>query len=989
MKYSITSNISPEKYALIGTKPTINCDLAENLIHYSTTHPNQEINICLLCAPIEGYGDLLGGIKIANYLSEYYKGNNIFINFCVTDSRAADQKIVMENVKPLSASHYNVNNLNFNYDNTSRIKIYFGYHNGITANFDYVSLNADICIVCPGTNIYNFNFKFNVGYNGINDVPMYVLSEFNTSDTEGQNAAAMLTDVTINLGLISNTECDQALPGEHRCPIGVIFPENPDSYSWPEWIPEGQLYVLTYLYFDLKSAQNTTDEFDQTINDFILSHDEASCKSKNVKSFDCENISAHSHYYTDIYRKFFLSLMVHFNLFLDTITDYSYNNQLRNKIVIYMKDQQFFQLFLDNLNINSEFEACNDVLRKMSDPLAVFTFNFMPSLSNNSILKALRHSLPIIFASGDQTLAEFLGLNKHDILYIYYMAFEWKRGVLNALLQENIDPEWRENFSKKNPFGRAQIKKNYFMSKASNHFGVGGLQQLENLILKRFIPSSQFICKNQIMDTIGNRIDNSRFLYKVTPVFRNVNFRRLRSINFNMQDNILQSYFIHGSIKINPNEGYATNTFLTSWVQNTDYDLFIKYFPTNTLSNGDSTCKNFNVVDTENESSPIGEILTSTYPRNIRDNYTVVTMNFTYNYATIPLAINSLIINNLLNTLKDNYSVPEDEFLVKTIAHIPDYHQCANGVDGLHKRADIDDNNEGVFMIQSFVNYKVNFNTAFRCSCINMPNMQMFLLKLVYSVRKLQVDKNYNIVHNDLWSDNIFITKTGEGRESYMSFNTLGIYKNNYTGYYGKLNYISDFGIIINDFDNASYNISDTTGNSGNGNNIHINTLRFISEDGLEAGKCPVFLSYFDIGYILGDLLMMVGYYFRINGNRSQKFFAKNSEECKSLNNFPNRRLIEDETDKLMMEIIYITILFWEPSNTNLQTHVRNIDPSNIPDIKKVLTDIKNTYYQPNDKIYPLSFGVPKLNNIDTEFRFESICKYLIDELEKHNMVWE
>ena len=72
MKYSITSNISPEKYALIGTKPTINCDLAENLIHYSTTNPNQEINICLLCAPIEGYGDLLGGIKIANYLSEYF-----------------------------------------------------------------------------------------------------------------------------------------------------------------------------------------------------------------------------------------------------------------------------------------------------------------------------------------------------------------------------------------------------------------------------------------------------------------------------------------------------------------------------------------------------------------------------------------------------------------------------------------------------------------------------------------------------------------------------------------------------------------------------------------------------------------------------------------------------------------------------------------------------------------------------------------------------
>ena len=157
----------------------------------------------------------------------------------------------MENVKPLSASHYNVNNLNFNYDKA--LCKFFRRRNAVLHKFIFCCFTHPFC--CPGRFIYNFNFKFNVGYNGINDVPMYVLSEFNTSDTEGQNAAAMLTDVTINLGLISNTECDQALPGEHRCPIGVIFPENPDSYSWPEWIPEGQLYVLTYLYFDLKSAQ--------------------------------------------------------------------------------------------------------------------------------------------------------------------------------------------------------------------------------------------------------------------------------------------------------------------------------------------------------------------------------------------------------------------------------------------------------------------------------------------------------------------------------------------------------------------------------------------------------------------------------------------------------------------------------------------------------------------------------------------------------------
>ena len=346
-----------------------------------------------------------------------------------------------------------------------------------------------------------------------------------------------------------------------------------------------------------------------------------------------------------------------------------------------------------------------------------------------------------------------------------------------------------------NAAGLATIDRVQFLRNIGNNFGITGMKQVENLMINVILGRQQ-ACENTDFHTIATRVmTGNHFVF-------NVHFDPVGSWNlrFRLPDNSLNTNMLQGDWKP-MSGGQASDVASTSWGANRPSDVFVKFLG---CAIPVDNCKEFNYdlsVSGKGEKSGKIEVVTA------------------------PQCISSMIMSRILNELMKEESA--NKYLVRTYATILNNGKCGatNASQNMGK-----DGQTGLFLIQDLIPETVMFREAFRCRVLSVDDFYKFMFQLTWILIFLQ--EQIQFVHNDLWGANVLLEHYGDEKEV-----ALDLYGTTFR-------FSSFFGIRLIDVDNAAFNFNATR--------------RLLSRDGWDAGKCRLFRNYYDLAYILGDMLDII-----------------------------------------------------------------------------------------------------------------------------------
>lgn len=395
------------KQIITENKNNIKCDL-----HFETDRFNKllskynlEGKFTIICAIADtaGFGDVIFFVKFTKYLIKQYP--NIKINIVISKAK---KEFIKQSLNP-----------SIIYDDDI-VEEHFGGNNNILMTvclivddqlINDIPIDGDILFIAPKTNI-NINLKYANPTKIKNN--SYVLSEYNPEFYK--NKGTINTGIqNKNTGLLINNYKNTINDEKEIYSIAYIYSEDqymeefkfsPSKIKFN--IDNDNIWDLETLFEKLKIDIDPDILFDENYEDILYDTDE--------------------HYF--IVK---LKLALTFREYLNDLDNYT-----SSKIKIYYRGNS-----VDNIKDFISGLRKKDIkilkLKSLYNNLFhndKFKFEVLPPKTHEEMKILYEHSLPIIFISGDQSITDFISLNKYYKEFkhgIYYQIFYWKQNFANSL----------------------------------------------------------------------------------------------------------------------------------------------------------------------------------------------------------------------------------------------------------------------------------------------------------------------------------------------------------------------------------------------------------------------------------------------------------------------------------------------------------------------------------------------------------------------------
>ena len=361
--------------------------------------------ICVL-ADTAGFGDVIFFTKFVKYLSRQYP--NISLSIAITNKKRDFIKNILKPCKIYIGKETEIHP-----SGNKNIECYIcDIIDDQFLKSEHI-FEGDILFIAPKTNV---KIKLKYLYPEKIKNNTYVLSEYNPTKKAMGN---------INTGLHKKAD---SLTGIHL----NNYPETFNS--------EKELYSITYIYAE--DAYMEEYAFKPSSITFQISKEEnwdLRTLFYNL-NFDTDELIFEDEYYEnelqftethDFITK--LKLCLSFREYLNDIVNFT-----NKKVKIYYRGESVDALkqFVDELSRKDikilKLESLEHNLFS-NDKLH---FEKLPLKTYEEMRNLYEHSIPIIFISGDQSITDFLSVNKYknsDDLSIYYQIFEWKQNFADSL----------------------------------------------------------------------------------------------------------------------------------------------------------------------------------------------------------------------------------------------------------------------------------------------------------------------------------------------------------------------------------------------------------------------------------------------------------------------------------------------------------------------------------------------------------------------------
>ena len=378
----------PKDQILTKNKKNIKCNLTFETNKFNELIEKYNIvdSFKIICTvgDTTGYGDIIFFIKFVKYLLSQYEKIKIII---VISSRK--ETFISNNLNP-----------------------YLIYTNKLCSEYE---IDGDILFIVPKTNV-----SINLKYKNLETIKKnsYTLSEYNSM--ENHSKATISTGIGLkNIGMLDNNFSNTINNIKQPFSITYIYLDEQSIYEYyfepakiKFEIDQNIIWDLKTLFKNIKIKLNKKFLKDEYFEDFLLDDNYAIV--------------------------IFIKICLEYRNYLDELSKLTdsqiliyFRGECVNRIKTFvqkLKKSQIKTLKLESLYYNL-----------LLNPR--FTFEKLPQKSYDEMRVLYEHCLPIVFISGDQSLTDFITLNKYYInnynYGIYYQIFSWKQNLAESLGSKN------------------------------------------------------------------------------------------------------------------------------------------------------------------------------------------------------------------------------------------------------------------------------------------------------------------------------------------------------------------------------------------------------------------------------------------------------------------------------------------------------------------------------------------------------------------------
>ena len=401
----------PKDQILTKNKKNIKCNLTFETNKFNELIEKYNIvdSFKIICTvgDTTGYGDIIFFIKFVKYLLSQYEKIKIII---VISSRK--ETFISNNLNPYLI--YTNNKIKTIQKGNNRLELIVGYVNDNKLCSEY-EIDGDILFIVPKTNV-----SINLKYKNLETIKKnsYTLSEYNSM--ENHSKATISTGIGLkNIGMLDNNFSNTINNIKQPFSITYIYLDEQSIYEYyfepakiKFEIDQNIIWDLKTLFKNIKIKLNKKFLKDEYFEDFLLDDNYAIV--------------------------IFIKICLEYRNYLDELSKLTdsqiliyFRGECVNRIKTFvqkLKKSQIKTLKLESLYYNL-----------LLNPR--FTFEKLPQKSYDEMRVLYEHCLPIVFISGDQSLTDFITLNKYYInnynYGIYYQIFSWKQNLAESLGSKN------------------------------------------------------------------------------------------------------------------------------------------------------------------------------------------------------------------------------------------------------------------------------------------------------------------------------------------------------------------------------------------------------------------------------------------------------------------------------------------------------------------------------------------------------------------------
>lgn len=715
----------------ISNKNNLKCFIDTDFNKYNqlSTKYNYILKIAVAVNILNGFGDIIFSIKFVKYLVKTFI--NIEVIYII-DRQRGEQFV--ENLQEFR----NVSILFCDIEIKNCIKT-----DPSDSPYFYIiktdkEIDCDILFITPKTS-GRFQFKFKNELDVINNT--YSLSEYNPFDKPGYKMGSSI-DTGIGTGL-----------------TGLLLNNAPFMKSF-----KTPYYSVCYFYLDDVNIKKMT--LSPVIKFGKYTIEQASLQLFNI---DTQILFKDS----DKQKEFFRSdkgislILLKFSLcYQEYLLEISKISPLNN-VSIYIKNEnyQVIKKFINSLSIENINFFNLSYIREEIDKLNIID---LKPIRYNDFLKLLEYSLPVVFLTGDQSITDFITINKNFKYSIFYQIFNWKKFMANILTRG-------EDFSVCGKISADML--NTLKIDLRLDFRFAGLILIQSTLiyclqylLNKKDPMIRLCESIDLPKSIYELINGTNIMQKfLSGNYKKSSFNSVIKVENNtikcLQDNSLDLDFILGNLN---------NKNTIDWLPGSNInELLIKYtqdIKSNNILEYDCSSITIKINKENILNSSIYSLLMYSFIRNIHSND-----NFLRNHITNVYG-NYLLTDECNEDVKKRFGFS---------SKITDYLGCLILVDNfLHKYITFKS------LILSVIKFNLDFNII-----VNLFKQFLKIIRLFYT--------KYNIKYNNLNLDDIFIEQSNDPGD-YLSYIKL----NNFDNSFFKINDSPFYNIkydVVKDYERSIY----------------------------------------------------------------------------------------------------------------------------------------------------------------------------------------
>lgn len=700
--YEITP-ISDNQF--IKNKNNIKCDLNFDNEKFNKLLTKFETTIkpfTVICAlgVTAGFGDLIFFVNFVKYLSQQY--SDIKINIVIPENK---KQFICSNLnigkiysdKSEEVINSDINNMNL------YVSIQYSEDN-VTEIRTSMEIDGDILFIPPKTKGLNIQYtKPDV----IRD-NSYTLSEYNPLP---HGESSITTGIKNKAGLLLDN---------YKNSINQEKEEYSISY----------IYTLKYMVqneFRFKPSEIRFKIDDTKIWDLKTLFDKLNIKINNELLLDkyYEDLQEYEEHGLVVYIK----ICINFRDYLNELDKLS-----KSVIKVYYRGESFENLkeFLNSLSKKKRKILNLTSLYNYFFNSTRFKFVQLPPKTHDEMLILYEHSLPVVFISGDQSLTDFISVNKyHGYEFkndIYYQIFYWKSKLAKQL-------GGKEYICCKIP--KETLRKIY--TNPDNDFRYKGMIYIQSVLLYALEYKLRLA---GIKENICIDLDSADDISKLVQHYSVPNYKRIYSdymSNGDKNNNLLLK-IKKNKLEIMPNSkpfnidmilGKINNQKFASWLIGTKVpDIYIKY--NDIISSEDTTVTN------------------------LKCNSLII--NIPDSEVVLPKNIHILVIYIILEYIRHERYI--DQNLIRTFgSFILSENECNKEVKDKINVIIEDKTSINTILFQENVEGKyIQFSEYLKTIdvVVDMNILSEIIDNVSYVLLELQKSE-YKIVHNNLTCDNIYI----------------------------------------------------------------------------------------------------------------------------------------------------------------------------------------------------------------------------------------